>query len=180
MQINIINLEYPDAIDETALIEIVRQLAELAQKHSHSNTPWQELTLHILSDDTITPVHKSVIGIAEATDVITQRYEPVPGEPDGLVGEIFVNLQCACREGGKRCQESGGRGQGAGDRWQEGVSQPEQWSVDQELALYIAHGCDHLNDAEDESEEGYQEMRARELSWLAQFRLTPVVIKFIL
>ena len=54
------------------------------------------------------------------------------------------------------------------------------WSVDKELALYIAHGCDHLTDAEDSSEEGFRSMRSRELAWLDELRLTPLTIKPII
>jgi len=172
MQINIENYEYADCIDEAALIDITRQLAALAQEQSRTPIPWQELTIHLLSDSTIAPVHLAVNGVEGATDVITQRYDPFPGEPDGLIGEIFVNLECAAREAEKiRCEEQTSDGS------------PEsgaEWSIDRELALYIAHGCDHLNDNEDISEEGYLAMRTRELSWLDQLRLTPVVNKSIM
>ncbi|MDA3926262.1 MAG: rRNA maturation RNase YbeY [Kiritimatiellae bacterium] len=164
MQINIANYEYPDALDETSLIDLVRQLAEMAQKDMVPDLPWQELTIHILSDVSIAPIHQTINGVEGTTDVITQRYDPFPGEPQGLTGEIFINLQCVSREGSKV---------------QLAESTPS-WSVDKELALYIAHGCDHLNDNEDLSENDYQSMRARELSWLEQLRLTPVVIKSII
>jgi len=187
MQINIENYEYAESIDETALTDLIRQLAALAQAQSRTPLPWQELTVHILSDRTIAPVHVAVNGVEGTTDVITQRYDPFPGEPEGLIGEIFVNMECVVREG-VRGQESVVRRQGAGERSQESgekISEmnPESgagWSADRELALYIAHGCDHLNDNEDLSEEGYLTMRSRELSWLAQLRLTPVIIKPIM
>ncbi|MDD2597604.1 MAG: rRNA maturation RNase YbeY [Kiritimatiellae bacterium] len=161
MQINIENSAYSDCVDEAALISVVHQLAAMAQRDSGCAVPWSEVSVYLLNDDSIAPVHRAIQGVAGTTDVITQRYEPVPGEPEGLTGEIFVNLQCACREGNRRGEED------------------PTWSVDKELALYIAHGCDHLTDAEDETEEGFQSMRARELRWLDELKLTTLVLKAI-
>ena len=41
------------------------------------------------------------------------------------------------------------------------------WSAGHELALYIAHGLDHLSGADDATYEGYRTMRRRELRWLS-------------
>jgi rRNA maturation RNase YbeY len=158
MQINIENQDFPDSIDENALISVVNQLATMAQAESAETTPWCELTIYLLNDDSIAAIHKSIQSIDESTDVITQRYDAVPGEPEGLYGELFVNVQCALREGSSRVE----------------------WSPDLELALYIAHGCDHLNEYDDSTEEGYCSMRARELEWLKQLRLTSIIIKPII
>ncbi|MFA7172785.1 MAG: rRNA maturation RNase YbeY [Kiritimatiellia bacterium] len=161
MQVNIENTDYSDYVDAAALISVVHQLAGMAQRDSGCAVLWSEVSVYLLDDDSIAPVHLAVQGIERSTDVITQRYEPVPGEPEGLIGEIFVNLQCACREGASRQERD------------------PIWSVDKELALYIAHGCDHLTDAEDETKEGFQSMRTRELHWLDELRLTPLVVKSI-
>ena len=48
------------------------------------------------------------------------------------------------------------------------------WSPSRELALYIAHGCDHLNDERDTTPAGRRRMRRRELHWLAQVNLPTV------
>ncbi|MFO7937420.1 MAG: rRNA maturation RNase YbeY [Kiritimatiellia bacterium] len=157
MQINIENPVYPDSVDEESLISVVRQLAAMAQRDSGCIIPWNEISVYLMNDETIEPVHRAVQGLEGSTDVITQRYEPVPGEPEGLTGEIFVNLQCAVHEGER-----------------------QGWGSDKELALYIAHGCDHLTDAEDLSEEGFRTMRSRELAWLDELRLTPLIIKPII
>jgi len=39
-----------------------------------------------------------------------------------------------------------------------------------ELALYLAHGCDHLSGANDRTLRERRRMRRRELLWLAQAR----------
>jgi ssRNA-specific RNase YbeY (16S rRNA maturation enzyme) len=42
--------------------------------------------------------------------------------------------------------------------------------VADELALYIAHGCDHLAGASDRTPAGRARMRRREQAWLAEAR----------
>ena len=99
------------------------------------------------------PLNLLVMRHAGSTDVISQRYEPLPGEPAGMRGELLVNVERAWQVGARR---SG-------------------WSTSRALALYIAHGCDHLNDAADATLAGRQRMRRRELRWLARIRI-PVLL----
>jgi len=114
-------------------------------------TPWLELTL-VLTDDTgITTFNEAVMGHCGVTDVITQRYDPLPGEPRGLLGEIVVNVERA---------------------WQYGAGAiATTWSPNHELLLYIAHGCDHLSGADDATPSERQRMRRRELNWLAKLEI---------
>ena len=93
-------------------------------------------------------MHRAIMGIAGATDVITQAYDAIPPEEPGLFGELFVNTDQALRAAPKR------RG----------------WSPAKELLLYIAHGMDHLSGADDHAPADYARMRRRELSWLRQLR----------
>ena len=80
------------------------------------------------------------------TDVITQRYDAMPGEPEGVYGELYVNVDQALRVAPKR------RG----------------WSPAKELLLYVAHGMDHLSGADDLKPRDYDRMRRRELGWLKE------------
>ena len=80
--------------------------------------------------------------------MVTQRYDPIPGEEPGIYGELYVNLDQARRVAHRR------RG----------------WSPDMELLLYIAHGMDHLSGADDADDAGYMRMRRRELRWIADWR----------
>ena len=153
MQIAIDNRQRKLQLNRTALRQVVEQLAAVAAS-SRGARVWREVTVILTDDAGITPVNRQVMGHEGSTDVITQRYEPLPGEPDGMVGELLVNVERAWQVGPRR---SG-------------------WSASQELALYIAHGCDHLNDAEDATAAGYQRMRRRELRWLAGVRI-PVLIQ---
>ena len=87
------------------------------------------------------------MGIAGATDVVTQAYDAIPPERPGLYGEIFINTDQAHRAAPKR----------------------KGWSAAKELLLYLAHGMDHLSGADDHTERGYHAMRRRELDWIRRW-----------
>ncbi len=143
-------------VDRPALRRLAGALARAAQRIK-PHPPWRELTVILADDAGIAPVNAAVMGHAGATDVITQRYEPVPGEPPGLVGEIVVNVEQAWRAG-TRPARSG-------------------WSPAHELALYLAHGCDHLTDADDAAPADRRRMRRRELRWLAAAAVPPELLR---
>ena len=106
--------------------------------------PFRAVTV-ILQDDAFSAeVHWAINGAAGATDVVTQRYDALPGEAPGVYGELYVNCDQAVRAAPRR------RG----------------WSAAKELLLYVAHGMDHLSGADDLEPADYALMRRRELSWL--------------
>jgi rRNA maturation RNase YbeY len=163
MRISIHNAQRRFKLDTAALKRLAAMLASLAQTQSNrwhatsgrvssNKAPWREVTIHLLDDAGIAPVNAAIMAHDGATDVITQRYEPCPGEPDGLIGELFVNVERAVRVAPRR----------AG------------WSADRELALYLAHGCDHLTGADDGTPGERALMRRRELAWLRRLPLTPI------
>ncbi len=115
-----------------------------AQRWSKPETPWQEVTVHLVHDAMSAEVNDAILGHEGATDVITQRYEPFPGEAPGLVGELYVNLDEALR----MSQQLG------------------TTTFEEEVVLYIAHGCDHLTDADDATPEERAAMRRRDLRWM--------------
>ena len=101
----------------------------------------------ILQDDAFSAeVHEAINGAKGPTDVITQRYDAIPGEAEGVYGELYVNTDQALRVAPKR------RG----------------WSPAKELLLYVAHGMDHLSGADDLKPRDYDRMRRRELGWLKE------------
>ena len=152
MRVSVCNRQRGCSVNVAAVKRLVRGLVELASARSPEEAPWREVTIHLLDDAGIAPVNLAIMGHEGATDVITQRYEPVPGEPDGLIGELFVNVQYACNAATRR----------AG------------WSADREVALYLAHGCDHLSGADDHESRERAAMRRRELAWLKRLPLTPL------
>lgn len=123
-----------------------------AQRWSRTATPWHEVTIHLVHDAMSAEVNAAILGHEGPTDVITQRYEPFPGEPEGLIGELYVNLDEAAR---------------ASERL--GTT-----TFEEETVLYIAHGCDHLTDADDATPAERAAMRRRDLRWMrAALRATP-------
>ena len=104
---------------------------------------WNALEIILTDDAGMVAVNQAAFGRKASTDVISQAYAPLPNEPGGA-GEVIVNVALAAREGARR---AGG--------------------PDRELALYLAHGCDHLGGASDATAAGRAAMRRRERGWLA-------------
>ena len=108
--------------------------------------PFRSVTVILQDDEFSAEVHEAINGAEGPTDVITQGYDAMPGEPEGVYGELYVNVDQAVRVAPKR----GG------------------WSVAKELLLYVAHGMDHLSGADDLNPADYGRMRRRELSWVKE------------
>ena len=116
-----------------------------ARSSARIGVPFRAVTV-ILQDDAFSAeVHEAINGAEGPTDVITQRYDAMPGEAEGVHGELYVNVDQALRVAPKR------RG----------------WSPAKELLLYVAHGMDHLSGADDLTPKDYDRMRRRELGWLS-------------
>ena len=115
-----------------------------AKAAARARVPFREVAV-VLQDDAFSAVtHAAINGADGPTDVTTQRYDAMPGEADGVYGELYVNAERALAAAPRR------RG----------------WSAAKELLLYIAHGMDHLSGADDHTPRGYAAMRRRELAWL--------------
>jgi len=110
---------------------------------AESDSRWREISLVLTDDAGIAEINRRLFGRDSATDVISQAYAPMPGEGDAQTGEIVVNAERAVALGKKG-----------------------YWTASHELALYIAHGCDHLAGGRDSTAEGRRRMRRRELRWL--------------
>lgn len=125
----------------------LQKLADwLGGKLEAKTTPetWEEVCIVLVDDDGITQPNREYFGKNRPTDVISFRYDPVPGEGKGLGGDLIINIDRAMQEGTARGKP------------------------DYELALYIAHGIDHLTGAEDDTPEKRKAMRATETAWLRQ------------
>lgn len=129
----------------------LRSAAEFFASRSRArigNPRWHEVVVHLVDDVGSDEVHRAIMNIAGATDVVTQAYDSIPPEEPGLYGELFVNVDQAMRAAPKR----------------------KGWSAAKELLLYVAHGMDHLSGADDHGESAYRAMRRRELRWIGMLR----------
>lgn len=98
-----------------------------------------------LTDNAGMPGYKErCFGVRVQTDVVSQMYEGIPGVV-GATGEMVVNAERAREEGAKR-----------------------EGGTARELALYVAHGFDHLAGADDDTPARRRAMRRRETRWLAE------------
>jgi probable rRNA maturation factor len=102
---------------------------------------WGDVSIVLTDDSGITAANREFFGKNRPTDVISFRYEPVPGEEE-ITGDLIVNVECAVREG------------------------PAHEGPDAELALYIAHGVNHLSGADDDTPARRAAMRRTEKQWL--------------
>lgn len=108
--------------------------------------PFRAVTI-ILQDDAFSArTHAAINGAEGPTDVTTQAYGAMPPEPEGIYGELYVNVDQAVRAAPKRAH----------------------WSPAKELLLYVAHGMDHLSGADDLAPADYGRMRRRELGWIRE------------
>ena len=115
-----------------------------AKSSARIGVPFRAVTVVLQDDDFSAEVHLAINGAEGPTDVITQRYDAMPGEAEGVYGELYVNVDQALRVAPKR----------------------HGWSTAKELLLYVAHGMDHLSGADDLKPRDYDRMRRRELKWL--------------
>lgn len=152
MKIALHNLQRQRRINRLAL---KRLLLFLARKLSPAPAPradwkapdrYDALSLILVDHSKIRALKKRFFAMAIHTDVITFHYA-IPSR-DGIqtCGEVIVNVQQAV--------DNGHRPRGA----------------DHELALYIAHGIDHLCGYDDPTSHARRKMRRRELTWLRQAR----------
>ncbi len=129
-------------INGPAVKTLAAKLADCLVK-ADPETDWGELSVVLTDDEGITQTNREFFGKNRPTDVISFRYDPVPGEKDAATGDLIVNVDCALREG------------------------PAHDGADAELALYIAHGFDHLSGGEDDTPAKRAAMLRTEKRWLA-------------
>ena len=102
---------------------------------------WRDVHVVLTADAEIANVNERFLKHAGATDVISFCYEAMSGNQEAVDAEILVNVQRALAVG------------------------PCFGGVSRELALYVAHGCDHLSGANDRTAKQRRRMRQRELRW---------------
>ncbi len=137
-----IRLHHPPAVSRSALRQLLLFLLKRTCRLNPSRS-WEEISVSLFNRTAIRRINRQVFGPLADTDVITLAYRPMPGATD-WIGEVFVNVDLAFERG------------------------PRYGGPARELALYLAHGCDHLADASDATPAERRRMRVRELRWLRQ------------
>jgi rRNA maturation RNase YbeY len=151
--IDLTNTQRAADLDEDALRRYTAWIMERVGR-LRPEFRWTELSL-VLTDDRIRELNREWFGKDLVTDVISFAY-PAAEEGGGDSGEIIVNVAQALEEGRLRK------------------------SPDDELALYIAHGCDHLAGALDDTPARKRAMLRRENAWVAQARRRHLLGPFFL
>ena len=126
--------------------DIVQRLGDLLLKKAavlDSNLLNINLSVLLADNDSIKEINVAHLDHNDITDVISFKYRPDPNLDDtSCYADIVVNVELA--------EEIG----------------PEYEGRDHELALYIAHGINHLTGADDNTDQDRKNMRNRELFWL--------------
>ncbi len=131
-------------LDRAALLRLGRALMACAARAAPQRA-WREIDILVVDDAGIAPINAAAMGHNGPTDVLTLAYEAIPGEPEGATAELVVNAERAWQQGGAT-----------------------RAGADRELALYLAHACDHLCGHDDQTPAGRRSMRRREWRWLGQ------------
>ena len=116
-------------------------LASAAAKKKKGMPEFETIEIVLCGDAEISRVHAAVFNDGATTDVITISYTATP--VSGATAEIFVNTRIA-----------------------RDTAPENEFPIARELALYIAHGFDHLAGHTDLLPSARKSMRRRELAWL--------------
>jgi rRNA maturation RNase YbeY len=145
MKFTLLNRQQIRPIRKAPLIALARFLADCA--FAPGSPRPVEITLTLVDHEHIRPLKQRYWNQNITTDVIAFSYESPPPAPAGSrIADLIVNVQQAVEVGSRRAGET------------------------HELALYLAHGFDHLTGADDADPRGRRSMRRRELLWLRRAR----------
>jgi probable rRNA maturation factor len=141
LTIEIANEQQTCPIDQARLKRGVRQVLETAGVES------AEVSVAIVDDARMNALNRQYLAHDYPTDVLSFVLDQ-DEEARHLDGEIIVSAEYAAREAVRY-----------------------GWSMDDELLLYVIHGCLHLVGHDDTTPEGKQKMREAEAEQLAAFGL---------
>jgi rRNA maturation RNase YbeY len=145
MKFILLNRQRIRSIRRTPLIALAHFLADCA--FAPGTLRPIEITLTLVDHEHIRPLKQRYWKQDVTTDVIAFTYEaPPPALAGAAIGDLIVNVQQAIDVG------------------------PRLGGETHELALYLAHGLDHLTGADDNTPARRRAMRQRELGWLRRAR----------
>jgi len=140
----ITNLQRKIRIHRPAWVTLTNWLMQKTQAMDPTRV-WLECSVVFVGHRRMTEINEQVLHHEGTTDVITFHYPSLPGEPAGWRGEIVINVEEAVA-----------------------VGHALRVSVARELALYLAHGCQHLGGADDQTRKERAAMSRRQNGWLKQ------------
>jgi probable rRNA maturation factor len=140
-----ITIEIADEFDRSSDHERFRQAAR--QVLSEAGIEGGEISIAIVDDARMHDLNRQYLQHDYATDVLSFVFEQDP-ERRSLDGEIIVSAEYAAREAARY-----------------------GWSAEDELLLYVIHGCLHLAGLDDQSPADRSAMREAETRHLASFGL---------
>lgn len=151
ISIEVINRQNLVTINRRRIQQLALFFAIRAGRRSKDSTR-KEISIVVGNHALIRAVHSAHLGSTSTTDVICLPFAALPGEKGTPGAEIFVNVECAI-ETAIRLDAILSR-------------KHRRWNASQELALYIAHGLDHLAGGTDDAVDDRNRMRRRELRWI--------------
>ncbi len=116
----------------------------LIRQQASGLSDFSAISVIVTDNEGITGINGMLFGKNIPTDAISLPYRPLPGPGGSQTAELFVNAERAWELG--RTPDRAGR----------------------ELALYIAHGLNHLGGASDRTPRLRARMRRQETAWLQQ------------
>lgn len=144
MRVHVVNRQTVVPLNVPAMRRLASHLAN--RLADSANRRWGALDIIVTDDSGCLTVKRRCFGMEVTTDVVAASYGPIPGEPrGGWTADVVINAEravCVARRS-------------------------RTWSPAWELALYLAHGIDHLCGGRDNTDRRRQTMRRRELRWLA-------------
>ncbi len=155
MMISISNRQRKCTVDREVLGKLVHRFMHHAEAMDPGKT-WLECSIILVGHRMMTEINESVLKHEGTTDVITFRYRSSPGEAKGWRGEIVINVEEAIESGRDR---PGG--------------------ASRELALYLAHGCQHLGGADDATAVERAAMSRRQNRWLRHPEIQRLIPKLL-
>src|SRR5262245_7148671 len=133
--------EQPHKVDRLRLKKAARLVLQEAGTRS------AEISIAVVTDERMHELNRQYLQHDYPTDVLTFVLDH-DQEAKSLDGEIIVSADYAAREAARY-----------------------GWTTDDELLLYVIHGCLHLVGLDDTTPAGKEGMRAAEAKYLAAFGL---------
>ena len=171
MRITIVNRQKRVFVDMRRLRILTRCLMERTLRFGHAPVRrWGEVSIVLTDNLDIRAMNHNQLGRNEVTDVLSFRYDALPGEALAAA-EIIVNVERAVAIGSSMAERDQRKMSASG-----GSQTAGYWSPSRELALYVAHGCDHLSGEDDGDCVSRTRMRRRELRWLRSARVEGLIL----